>query len=296
MTGGYGFLGSHLVRRLLSLGNRVTVLDITNRPAVDLPEADGRLRFIRGSVTDASRVTEAVDGAEAIVHLAAIASPRACEERPDEAHAVNVQGTENLLDAAKDGTRLVFLSSAAVYGAPQHLPIDEGHSLLGTDRYALTKRAAEQLCFAHRGRLHLTVVRNFNTYGPGQSPDYLIPKVVQQALRDHRIEVWNTSPVRDYTFVDDTVAALTTLTSLNGSSPSLLNLGSGEGHSVADVLSALRTAVGDLEIRDLDKPVTGSPALIADNRLALESLAWRPSVSLTTGIERTVEWFRTRSH
>lgn len=292
LTGGRGFLGSHLANRFLQEGAVVTSIDTVDHSAVEVPDWEGRYRSIVATVTDREAMRRNLLGADVVVHLAAIADPRVCRENPERAWAVNVEGTQNVLDASPDGARFVFLSSAAVYGLAQYLPIDEGHPLSGVDPYALTKKAAEGLCAEHSSRLHLTVVRNFNTYGPGQGSGFLIPQIVQQAIREARIEVWSRAPVRDFTYVSDTVEALTRLTMLDGSSPSIINLGTGVGLSVGEIVDTVARGFGELPTTCLEKPVTGSPVLIADAKRALVLLDWRSSVALDEGIRRTMAWYR----
>lgn len=292
LTGGCGFLGSHLANRFLDSGAYVTSLDTIDHSAVEVCHRERPYRNIVATVTDPEAMRRILRGADIVVHLAAIADPRACSENQEFAWAVNVEGTRNVLEATPDGARFVFLSSAAVYGLPEYLPIDEDHPLLGSDTYALTKKAAEGLCADHISRLHLTVVRNFNTYGPGQGYGFLIPHIVRQAARQSRIEVWSRRPVRDYTYVDDTVEALARLTMLDGSAPSCVNLGKGEGHSVGEIVDLVSKGLGEIPTMSLEKPVTGSPALVADNARARALLDWRPSINLDEGISRTLKWYR----
>lgn len=295
MTGGHGFLGSHLARALLEQGHDVTILDVTDRPAVPIPDGNERHHTVRGSILDKAIVRETLRGASLVYHLAAVADPRACSANPDLAYAVNVLGTQNVLEATPNGATFVFLSSAAVYGPPAYLPIDETHPLLGSDPYATSKRKGEELCRLHAGRLQMAVVRNFNTYGPGQTASYLIPKLIAQALRDHRIEVWSRKPIRDFNYVDDAVDALVRIGSLNSEPFHLMNLGTGLGRSVGDVVALVAEAVGETHVVDLQKEVSGSPVLIAETARARALLEWQPEIALVEGIRRTISWSRSQA-
>jgi UDP-glucose 4-epimerase len=292
LTGGCGFLGSHLANRFLESGADVTTLDTIERPAIDILPGSGNYRNVIATVTDPDAMKRILSVADIVVHLAAIADPRACRDNPERAWAVNVDGTRNVLAATPEGARFVFLSSAAVYGAPEYLPIDEGHPLLGSDPYAMTKKGAEVLCAEHASRLHLTIVRNFNTYGPGQGPGFLIPQIVRQAIREARIEVWSRTPVRDFTYVDDTVEALARLTLLDGSAPFTMNLGTGKGTSVGEIVDNIARCIGDIPTTNLEKSVAGSPTLVADNARARALLDWHSLVDLDDGIRRTLTWYR----
>jgi len=270
-------------------------IDTAHRSAVEVIPYGGRYQRIEATVTDPVAMRELLEGADVVVHLAAIADPRACVEKPDLAKAVNVEGTRNVLEATPDGARFVFLSTAAVYGPAQYLPIDEVHPLLGADPYAMTKKAAEDLCAANANRLHLTVVRNFNTYGPGQAASFLIPQIAHQAIRESRIEVWNRTPVRDFTYVDDTVEALVKLTELDGLAPIRVNLGSGEGRSVGTIVDTISRCLGEVPTTSLERPMMGSPTLVADNRRVRGLLDWHPSTDFDEGIRRTLTWYQQQS-
>jgi len=296
LTGGCGFLGSHLANRFLAFGADVTLVDTIDRTSVEIRSGDGVHRKVVATVTDLDAMRSVLEGADIVLHLAAIADPRVCQAQPGQASAVNVEGTRNVLDATPDGARFVFLSSAAVYGRAQYLPMDEAHPLLGSDTYARTKKTAEGLCSQHASRLHLTIVRNFNTYGPGQGHGFLIPQIVGQAIDEARIEVWNRTPVRDFTYVDDTVEALVRLTLLNGSAPFSVNVGTGKGHSVGEIVDLVARGVGEVHTICLERPVSGSPSLIADNARLRALVDWSSSVGLEEGIRRTVSWYRGRRH
>ena len=294
MTGGCGFLGSHLARELLAHGFDTTLFDIVRQPAVDIPDGHASLRTVQGSVNDVDAVQTVLAGANVVYHLAAIANPRACSENPALARSVNVDGTRNVLEAAPDGAGFILLSSAAVYGPPRYLPIDEAHPLDGSDPYATTKKVAEELSREHTDRLDVVIVRNFNTYGPGQALSFLIPQMIRQALTESRIEVWNGRPVRDYMYVDDATRALAELAAQEGVTEATLNLGSGNGRTVAEVARIIAQEFEGIALKELNQPVTGSPALVADNQRLRTAIRWRPDVGLEQGLRRTIAWYRER--
>lgn len=277
VTGGAGLLGSHLVEHLAACGARLRVLDtLVAAHAGHNVQAE----FIQADIRDPQQIT------------AAIANPRACEGQPGLAFDVNVAGTKQVLDAAQGAQRVVFLSSAAVYGEPVRLPMDEGHPLNGQDVYALSKLAAEQVCrmYLRRG-LPITIIRNFNTFGPRQSTDFLIPQVITQALQTGRIEIRHREPIRDYLYVEDLVEALRMVVETDATRGETLNVGSGLGIQTGTLADHLAAILG-APVHCLDKPGTGSRALIADTSKLRRVAGWSPRVPFEEGLARTVAYYR----
>lgn len=289
VTGGAGFLGRHLVERLAARGARLRVLD-TLAAAHATP--NGPAECIQADIRDPQQITAAIAGSEVVFHLAALAHPRVCEGQPGLAFDVNVAGTKHVLEAASGARRVVFLSSAAVYGDPVRLPMDEGHPLDGQDVYARSKLAAEQVCrmYLRRG-LPLTIIRNFNTFGPRQSPALLIPQVITQALQTGRIDIRNREPIRDYLYVEDLVEALRMVVETDATRGETLNVGSGLGIQTGTLADHLAALLG-VPVRCLDQPVTGSRALIADTRKLHRLTGWAPTVPFEEGLARTVASYR----
>jgi NDP-hexose 4,6-dehydratase len=292
VTGASGFLGSHMVERLTSLGARVVAID-TAPPAPTTPVTD-LVRSVQMDITDREGLTTLLDEErpEVLFHLAAIASPRACARDFGLAYRVNVEGTHHVLAASANVPHFVLLSSAAVYGAPVQLPMSESHPLLGRDPYAVTKIMAELLvenAAANYAR-RCSIVRNFNAFGPRQPAEYVIPSVIKQALSTGRIEIWNGAPVRDLMFVDNTEDAVLTIGAQ--SDGGTYNVGSGRGVRMGDVAQMIARKVGpDVPVSDLGKAVTGSPALVADVG-RLTGLGWTETVPFDVGLDRTVAWYR----
>ncbi len=296
VTGAAGFLGSHLVERLTALGARVVAVDSAPVPAAWASGivADGSVRFEQMDISDQDRLESVVreERPEVLFHLAAIASPRACARDFATAFRVNVEGTHRVLAASASVAHFVFLSSAAVYGAPVSLPMGEDHPLRGRDPYAITKIMAELLvenAVGNDGR-RASIVRNFNAFGPRQPTEYVIPSVIRQALTTGRIEIWSGTPVRDLMFVDNTEEAILAIGAR--SEGGTFNVGSGRGMRMAELAQRIAATVGhDVPVADLGKPVTGSPALVADVQ-RLRGLGWTETVPFDEGLARTVAWYR----
>lgn len=291
VTGAAGFLGGHLCRALVEGGHagRVVGLDARRSPPFD--RIGPGMTFSTGDVRSAAVVEAALRDVDLIFHLAAIADPRACAQDAELARAVNVGGTAAVVRAAA-GRRLVFLSSATVYAGGDVPALAEDAPLGGTGVYAETKLAGEQLCreAAERGRLEAVIVRNFNTYGAGQADTYLVPELVAQGLRCGRVQVMSCRSVRDFTYVDDAVAALVAL-GVAGVPGGVFNLGSGDGHSAGDVACEIARQL-DVPSSCGHAPSSGSARLVACNAKLRAAVGWRPAVTLPEGIARTIAWHR----
>ncbi len=312
VTGADGFIGSHLTEALVEAGANVTALCLYN--AFDsmgwiddfAPSVRASVNAVRGDVRDAALVHRLAARQEVIFHLAAlIAIPHsyvAAQSYVD----TNVLGTLNLLEAARahDVERMVHTSTSEVYGTALRTPIDETHPLQGQSPYSATKIGADMLAesFARSHELPVAILRPFNTYGPRQSERAVIPTVIRQALDPEvkAIGIGDTSPVRDFTFVEDTAAAFLAI----GAAPGIeygrpYNAGSGRSVTVAQTIELI------VEISGCRKPVKREEErlrpersevreLLADHTRFTRASGWRPRTSLRAGLERTLDWWRAR--
>ena len=303
VTGGAGFIGHHLVRGLLARGDDVAVVDdLSTGFAWRLDEVRDRITFIEGSILDPTALDTAVGGSEVIFHLAAIPSVARSLARPRATNDANAGGTiEVMLAAARHGVRRVVLAgSSSVYGIPATLPCTETMRPDPQSPYGASKLAAEH--YVHTlGKVHdieTVVLRYFNVFGPGQDPtsEYaaVVPRFTTAVLEGRAPLVNGTGEIsRDFTFVDNVVAA-NLLASLP-SSPSRLtcNIACGSRHSLLDLLGAIaRAAERETE------PVFGPPRLgdirdsQADISVARHALGYEAIVPFEEGIARTVAWYR----
>lgn len=292
VTGAAGFLGSHLCEALVSEGAAVLALDnFEGGSARNLEAVRARLRLLNCDIACAD-TDDALREAEAVFHLAAMANPRACQKDFARTYRVNVEGTRRVLEACRPGARVIFLSGAMIYGEPRALPIDETHAPGARDAYALSKIMGECLTWAvasARG-LRATVVRNFSSYGPRQSPDYVIPGMIRRALRSGRIELWNATPTRDFTYVTDTIQALLAIAKSEALVGEAVNVGSGTERSIHEVARTVAALLGNVQVHDLGQEVTGSQRQCADNRKLRRATGWGPRVALEDGLARTIAW------
>jgi UDP-glucose 4-epimerase len=285
-------LGSHLGERLRAAG--ATVVGVDNLAFARPDRGPETFELRHGDLRDAAALKSAVDAVapDVVFHLAAVANPRTCKQNFPLAFDVNVTGTRNLFEAVGPSARVVLMSSAAVYGNPIKVPIDESHPRNGADPYSVTKILGEVLASLyndHYGR-NIVTIRNFNTFGVGQTGDYIVPQLIRQALTERKMEVWDPSTVRDLTYIDNTVDALLTVAAGTDKGP--INLGAGRATSVGDIAAIVARLVGgDVPVVDLKKKVLGSTALVSDNH-RLRALGWSERVSFEEGLRRTIDWTR----
>lgn len=296
VTGGAGFIGSRLVAKLAREGNDVVVLDnfSTGRES-NLKGLDGRVRVIKGDVRNPSDVEKAVQGAEGIVHLAALIDVAESVEKPRLYFDVNVYGTLNVLEAAKEAGVFVFASSAAVYGDPLRLPVREDDPLKPLSPYGATKVAGEALVHAYaamRG-FRPVILRLFNVFGPNQSRAYagVVTEFVKRVLRGEPPVIYGDgTQSRDFVFVDDVVeyfARALHMESVRG----VYNVGSGKAVSVLELAEAVARVVGKPELKPIHAPPRPGDIKhsVADISRAVRDFGYSPRTRLEEGLKITAE-------
>ncbi|MCA9699282.1 MAG: GDP-mannose 4,6-dehydratase [Myxococcales bacterium] len=309
VTGGAGFIGSHLVDRLLERGDAVVCIDDFNdfyapsekranvagqlrRPGYRLVEADIRTREQMIALAVALQPT-------AIIHLAARAGVRPSVRAPELYAQTNILGTLNLLEAARAASvpRVVFGSSSSVYGLNSTAPFREDHPLLcPASPYAATKIAGEALCHshAHLHELQIVSLRFFTVYGPRQRPDLAIRKFTERILRGESIELYGDGDSsRDYTHVSDIVAGILAALDYDGSGHALFNLGNTAPLRLLDMVRAIEAAVGRAA-RIVWRPEQPGdvPMTCADITRARTLLDFTPQVGFDDGLRDFVRWLR----
>jgi NAD dependent epimerase/dehydratase len=309
VTGGEGFIGSHLVERLVHEGAEVRTLVQYNAfgrfgwldPAVHV-----EVRVIPGDVRDAGRVREAVDGCEVVFHLAALIGIPYSYVAPESYVQVNVEGTSNVALACRTTgvSRLVHTSTSETYGSALRVPIDEDHPLQPQSPYSASKIGGDMMALSywHAFELPVAVVRPFNTYGPRQSTRAVIPTILTQLHGGAtEIRLGATAPTRDFNYVDDTVSGFLAVAACDRAVGSVVNIGSGREVSIGDLVALLiRTTGSSAEVvvdPDRVRPA-GSEVdrLLCDNTRAREWAGWRPEVSLEEGLRRTSDWVKENLH
>lgn len=308
VTGADGFIGSHLVERLVAEGARVRAFCQYNSrgslgwldavPPTTRDALDVRL----GDIRDAAFVTEAVAGTEVVFHLAALIAIPYSYVAAESFVQTNVQGTLNLLEGARRAgvRRFVHTSTSEVYGTPESLPITEAHPLNAQSPYAATKVAADQLAIAYQRSFDVpaVVLRPFNTFGPRQSQRAVLPTMIRQMLSGRsEIRLGRLDPRRDLTFVADTVDGFVRAAVTDGIEGRTMQLGTGRAESIADLFAiAARltgsTAVPVEDVSRLRPDASEVLVLQSDPTLARQLLGWQAMTSLEDGLARTIDWIR----
>ncbi|HEY5997534.1 MAG TPA: NAD-dependent epimerase/dehydratase family protein [Candidatus Deferrimicrobiaceae bacterium] len=308
ITGVAGFIGSHVAERLLRVGDRVLGLDnfdpfydrkIKERNLSALAAFPG-FRFTEGDIRDPASLSAwgAGEPAGALIHLAARAGVRPSVADPVTYVDVNVRGTVNMLEWARERgvPRIVFASSSSVYGGNGKVPFSEGDSVdHPVSPYAATKKAGELLCHAycHLYGMSIASLRFFTAYGPRQRPEMAIHKFTRHIFEGREIELYGDgSSRRDYTYIDDVVGGV--IGSL-GAPPGyrVYNLGESAATSLSDLVSLIEEASGISAKRRFSPPQPGDvPVTFADISLARAEIGYAPSTPIREGIAKFVEWYR----
>jgi UDP-glucose 4-epimerase len=300
VTGGAGFIGSHTTRILLERGHQVTVYDNLSSGRRDLvPNA---AVFVRGDLKDERKLIEALAGHDAVVHLAAFIAVGVSVEKPVAFAENNVVNTVRLLEAMRRAGvgRIVFSSSATVYGVPKRLPIQEDDPLgVQSNPYGATKIAAEAFVAVYH-QLHgfdATILRYFNPFGPNEmcEPEtHLVPNVIRAALLRQPVPLyWKGDQVRDFIYVEDLAAAHAEVLGLRGLN--YFNVGSENGTRVRDIVQKVTDVLGySVPIEDLGQRPGDVPANYATAAKLKKATSWRPAVGLDEGLRRTIEYYRAR--
>jgi NAD dependent epimerase/dehydratase len=305
VTGSGGFIGSHVVERLVEAGAVVRAFVRYNsrsdygRLQALAPAVLAEVDVYPGDLTNPEAVAGAMSGCDAVLHLGALIPIPYSYRHPREFVSANVEGTLNVLEAARrlDVERVVHVSTSEVYGTAQQVPIAETHPLHPQSPYAASKVAADQLVLSYFRSFSLPVVvaRPFNTFGPRQSARAVIPTIITQALTRDRIELGAMQTTRDFLYVGDTAAGLIRCASAAGIEGTELNLGTGEERSIADVVAAVSAILGReldvVEVQERLRPgMSEVERLVADAGRARAHLGWSAQTPFVQGLEWTVAW------
>jgi dTDP-glucose 4,6-dehydratase len=305
VTGAGGFIGSHLIERLIDLGADVKGFARYNSRndwgllEIIPPQKLDSLQIVSGDLQDFDAVFSAVRDVDVIFHLGSLISIPYSYIRPRDTIENNILSTLNILTAARDlgVEKVVHTSSSEVYGTALYVPIDEKHPLQGQSPYSASKIGADKIAesFYCSFDLPVATIRPFNTYGPRQSARAIIPTIITQAIEQEKIKLGSLFPTRDYTFVKDTVNGFIRTAESKSSIGEVINIGSNFEISMGDLAQRISSLLNkDIEIvqdssrvRPLKSEVK---RLWCDNAKAKRLLGWEPQVSLDEGLKETIEW------
>ena len=280
ITGSGGFLGRALVHKLRQdAANSVIEIEVsTGWDILDKPELEKKLREF-----------------DILIHLAALTFVPESYKRPYDFYNVNLVGTLNMLEICRTRNKPIVYMSSYMYGHPQYLPIDENHSLSAVNPYGQSKLMGEELCRAYARDFQLSVValRLFNLYGPGQTDNFLLSKIVKQAMAGDEIKLNDHRPRRDFIFIDDVVNALIKIVAIFNSIKGFncYNIGYGASHSIGDVIEIVRKFYPDITVSFSGEQ---RPDEILDTvsniDKAKKELSWKPLVALEAGIAEMIKY------
>jgi len=308
VTGAGGFIGSHLVEALAAKGAEVkTFVRYNSRNDWGMLEnipsgVKDNLDVTMGDIIDFGVVKKAVKNCDIIFHLAALIGIPYSYIAPESYVNTNIKGTLNLMQASlEEGVeKIVHTSTSEVYGTAKYVPIDENHPLQGQSPYSASKIGADMLahCFFLSFNAPVAIIRPFNTFGPRQSARAVIPTIISQALSAQEINLGSLLPVRDLTYVKDTVNGFIKVAESDASIGEIINIGNGKGITIGELAKKILTVMEcpDIPIHSDDKRVRPEKSevmqLICDNEKAKKIIGWSPHYSLDQGLKETLHWIR----
>ena len=308
VTGAGGFIGSHLTEELVRRGANVKAFVHYNSRndwgLLELLKEDvlSEVEVVSGDITDPFFVKTATKDADIIFHLAALIGIPYSYIAPESYVNVNIKGTLNVLQSGLDNevNKIVHTSTSETYGTAEYTPIDEAHPLKGQSPYSASKIGADKMAESYYRSFDLPVaiIRPFNTFGPRQSARAIIPTIISQALTKDEVHVGSLSPVRDLTFVKDTVNGFIEIGTSERSIGEVINIGTGSGVTIGELLQNILRVLGKEDIRIVEDTDRVRPdksevmELICDNSKATQLLEWSPQYTLDEGLAETIEWMK----
>jgi len=299
VTGGAGFTGSALVRKLLQEGFEVTVFDDFSTGLRDNLPKNKKLRVMEGDVRNFKSVSLAVRNHPYVMHLAAQAFVPLSYEMPLQVAEVNAIGSLNVFKTCLNHhiSRLVHISSSEVYGTAQYTPMDEQHPMRPHSTYAVAKATADMwaqtLYWEHK--LPVVILRPFNTFGPRESIPYFIPEMIRQCVKEPKFKVGNLKTSRDFTYVEDTIESMIAALQMPNIEGEIINIGTCKTWKMEDILNLIKkeTNTEGKEVV-LDKSrlrPKDVEMLVSDNKKASKILGWKPKTTFHEGIQKTIHWY-----
>jgi NAD dependent epimerase/dehydratase len=312
VTGAGGFIGSHLTEELVRRGANVKACvhynSRNNWGLLELSEKNilEKVEVLAGDITDPFFVKTVTKDTDIVFHLAALIGIPYSYIAPESYVNVNIKGTLNVLQAGLENSvgKIVHTSTSETYGTAEYTPIDEQHPLKGQSPYSASKIGADKLAESYFRSFDLPVatIRPFNTFGPRQSARAIIPTIITQALVQHEVSIGSLSPIRDLTFVKDTVDGFISVGTSENSIGEVINIGTGSGVTIGELLKRILHILGKDGIRIFTDNERVRPdksevmELICNNSKAKRLLDWSPQYTLDEGLTYTIEWMRNHTN
>ena len=306
VTGGWGFIGSHLVEELLKRGNQVTVLGHPHH-LENLESVEGRFKAIRGDIRHKDVIDNAIDAnVKCILHLAGLINVDQSIQSPEQFFDINVMGTINIVEAARRSNipQLLYMSTCEVYGNVSHGKADESHSTNPRSPYAASKFAAERYVLAYSytyAKPKIVIVRGFNQYGPRQSAEQggaVITRFITKLLNGEKIQVHGDgNQTRDYVYVKDTVRGIAHAFEKGLPTGEVINLATGVETSIREIAVATCRLTGkepDKYIEFIKDRPGQLMRSCGDYSRAKKLLGWEPMISFEQGLSLTFDWYASR--
>ena len=304
ITGGCGFIGSHLVELFLSKRIKVVVLDKTGKrfsPDWLKDKKNKNLKLIYRDIRFSKIVNDCVKKVDYVIHLAALISIPHSYKKPEEHLTTNILGTFNVLEAVKKyKKKCIITSTSETYGSGKYFPMDEYHSLSAQSPYAATKISADQLALSYYNSYDtkVKIVRPFNCYGPRQSPRAVIPNMILQILDNQKkIYLGNIKTIRDYTFVKDLCSAFWLIYKSDKGYGQVFNVGSNKGYKIEDIFKKLKKVTNFKgKIKQQKKRYRPSKSevtkLHASNQKIKKLFKWKLEYSFNKGLKESIDWYK----
>lgn len=305
ITGGCGFIGSHLVEHMTLNGYEVTAFDrynINNHWGfLENSKLKKNFNVVLGDIRDIDSVKKAIKGNKIVIHLAALIGIPYSYLSPLAYIKTNVEGTYNVLESAKELNieKTIITSTSEVYGSALYLPIDEKHPLQPQSPYSASKISADNISMSYFNSFDLpvSIIRPFNTYGPRQSSRAVIPTIASQIISSKKIKLGNVHTMRDFTYVSDLCNAYEVIVKSKKFVGDIVNVGSNDYVSIADLYSKIKKILKSKKtFSQVSERVRSTKSevdkLLCDNNKILQLTNWKPKISLDNGLKKTLTWIK----
>jgi nucleoside-diphosphate-sugar epimerase len=295
ITGAGGFIGTYLCSALMDNGANVIAIDtiLTDRLKNLQTKSTGSLKFINEDIAKIENLQSILVDVEVMIHLASVASPKVCNTNTEIGFTMNVDGTKKILDYSRHVSRFIFPSSLTVYGEHDGKLLKETDNTNGNDLYSITKIMGEYLCKANNYMYDMpyTILRFGNTFGPHQASNYLIPSLIIQGKNEGKIDVWDPRIIRDFIFVEDTIASIISVLKNESTKNEIFNVSNSIGYSVKDMVEMISEML-HVKWNDMHNYQDVPASVVLDSSKLIKLTGWKPKYSIPEALRITVEHYK----